>query len=224
MLPMPEPLRIIAVVGATGNATERCLDSARNIGSAITGKAFLLTGGDGSSAPAVKNAVIVGAGADAKIISILPDKGGLDPRGNRITVRTGLENGRNVVNALASDAMIVLEGGAGTLSEAAFAQMTGRCVIIFGGAETKFESAFADDKRWQKIVTQSAVMQSNLRVKCTAEVLKAYAREALVHGLKTSDPNAAVSHGMAAPLRGELPDIKDVNKDEYNAALKKLGR
>jgi uncharacterized protein (TIGR00725 family) len=228
---MPERLRIIAVVGATDKPEEITLmKSARAIGRAIRDNAILLTGGDGKSRGSVKDEAIIGAGADARIISILPEKdpdpasGGIDTTGNGIIVRTGLKNGRNVVNALAADAMIVLEGGAGTLSEAAFAQMTGRCVILFNGAETKFDGALNDAKRWQKIAKESSVMQSLLPVACTEEVLKLYAREALVHGFKTSNVNEAITHAIAAPLRAELPVIEGVNKEKYEAALSALGR
>jgi predicted Rossmann-fold nucleotide-binding protein len=232
---MPESLRIIAVVGMTKSQEvilkpdeATLMASARAIGREISGKAILLTGGDGKSPSSVKNEAIIGAGDDAKIISILqndPQNGGVDDAKNgRIVVSTGLKNGRNVVNALAADAMIVLEGGEGTLSEAAFAQMTGRCVILFGGAETKFEKAFSEGNRWREIAEQSAVMQSVLPVACTEEALKHYAREALAHGLKISDVYNAIKHAMTAPLRGELPPIKRVDKGKYEAALSRLGR
>jgi predicted Rossmann-fold nucleotide-binding protein len=224
--------RIIAVVGG-GRASLTVLANAGNLGAEIARMAILLTGGDGSDPTTVKDAAVLGAraacassGISSRIISILQEPGGL-AKGScaqgSCTIRSGLKHGRNVLNAVAADAMIVLEGMEGTLSEAAFAQMTGRRVILFGGAERNLAGALLKAD-FGRIATQAASQQEVLPVLCNATNVKKYAGEALANGFKTSNVQQAVAYAVAAPLLASLPPLAGVDPDEYQCLLKKFGR
>jgi uncharacterized protein (TIGR00725 family) len=227
--PAAEQPRIIAVVGG-GNVGTRVLEFARQLGAEIARDSILLTGGDGSKAhKAVKDAAVKGAQnafpSSARIISILQEPGGLTSGSG--TVRSGLLHGRNVLNAVAADAMIVLEGQEGTLSEAAFAYMTGRRVILFGGAEQALRNALdaaKEQKNFATIAEQSSKLQHALPVRCTAEAVQAAAQEALTKAFKTSDVKEAVDHARKAPLLASFPAVEGVDAAAYQALLKRFGR
>jgi len=227
--PSEERPRIIAVVGG-GNVGTGVLESARELGAEIARDSILLTGGDGSKAhKAVKDAAVRGAQkafpTSARIISILQESGGLTSGSS--TVRSGLLHGRNVLNAVASDAMIVLEGQEGTLSEAAFAYMTKRRVILFGGAEQALQNALDEAKEQKKFATiaaQSSKLQHALPVRCTAEAVQVAAQEALATAFRTSDVKEAVDHARKAPLLASFPAVEGVDAAAYQALLSRFGR
>ncbi|HEX9940990.1 MAG TPA: TIGR00725 family protein [Thermoanaerobaculia bacterium] len=92
--------------------------------------AVLLCGGrDGVMEAAAKGAREAGG----PTVGILP---GRDPRqGNPYldcAIATGLRDGRNWINAHASDVLIALEGGPGTLSEIGLALKIGKPVVYLG--------------------------------------------------------------------------------------------
>jgi len=220
-----ETLRFIAVVG--GDAKEPVLTQAKQLGGAIVQGAVLLTGGDHIKRPKhptkVKDAAIQGALAAEpntdRIISILQEAGGLKDS----VVRSALKNGRNALNALASDAMIVLPGEAGTLSEVAFAHMTGRCVIFFGGSESAIKMALAHE-RLPEIAEQSAALQHALPRPCTVNEIRKAAEDALIHGHRTSNVSEAVEFGVTAPLLATWPKIDAVSLEEWSALVRRFGR
>lgn len=216
--------RIIAVVGGSSRVPDDVLRDAGKLGAEIALHAILLTGGDGRNPETVKDAAVLGArgaSSSARIISILKDAGGLSPGSS--TIRSGMDHGRNVLNAVAGDAMVALEGGAGTLSEVAFAQMTGRRVIFFGGAETKLAKAL-QNADFSTIASQAAAQQGVLPVPCTAANVEKYARQALANGFKTRDVQQAVQHAMAAALLAALPPVNGVDPSEYARLLTRFGR
>lgn len=224
-----ETPRIIAVVGG-GKVGAGVLESARKLGAEIARDSILLTGGDGSKAhKAVKDAAVKGAQeafpTSARIISILQESGGIT-EGSGV-VRSGQLHGRNVLNAVASDAMIVLEGQEGTLSEAAFAYMTGRRLVLFGGAEHALSEALEEAKKEQKFATiaeQSSKLQHALPVRCTAEAVQVAAQKALATAFKTSDVKVAVDHARKAPLLACFPAVEGVDAAAYQALLSRFGR
>jgi uncharacterized protein (TIGR00725 family) len=223
--PAAETPRVIAVVGG-GSVSEDVLKAARELGAEIGRDSILLTGGDGSKPKkTVKDAAVQGARdafpTSARIISILQEPGGLTSGSN--TIRSGLLHGRNVLNAVAADAMIVLEGREGTLSEAAFAQMTGRRVILFGGAEKALAQAL-NTADFATIAKQSSKLQHALPIRCTAEAVKATAHDALSKAFKTSDVKEAVDFARAAPLLASFPAVDGVDAVEYQKLLTRLGR
>ena len=90
----------------------------------------VLTGGIGSLSRAVfEGAKMSKQYSDGCVISIVP---GFDPRvaldASDIQIATGLDEYRNVITAN-SDAVIAIGGGAGTLSEIAFAWSLKRLII-----------------------------------------------------------------------------------------------
>ena len=54
-------------------------------------------------------------------------------RSRRVVVPTGIGWARNSVNALAGDVVVAIGGGAGTLSELAYAWMHGRPILTLAG-------------------------------------------------------------------------------------------
>jgi len=67
-----------------------------------------------------------------------------------IVVATGLGHGRNFVNTNTADAVIVVGGGAGTLSEACFAQLLGKPVVALpasGGIAREIAGRRLDTRR-----------------------------------------------------------------------------
>jgi uncharacterized protein (TIGR00725 family) len=51
-----------------------------------------------------------------------------------VVIPTGLGHARNALTALAGDVVIAIGGGAGTLSELAFAWMHGRPIVVVEGS------------------------------------------------------------------------------------------
>ena len=106
---------------------------AERLGKALVDNGYrIITGGLGG----IMEAVWFGAKKssnyqDGDIISILP---GYDPSDasnpTDICIATGLDEGRNVIIGN-SDAIIAIGGGAGTLSEIAFAWMAKRLIIAY---------------------------------------------------------------------------------------------
>jgi uncharacterized protein (TIGR00725 family) len=127
---MARPRPHIAVSG--GNACTRATArAARAVGRALADAgAIVVCGGRGGVMEAAARG---GAERGGTVVGILP---GYDRRaGNRhltITIPTGLGHARNVVVAAAGDALIVLPGKHGTLSEVALARVLGRPVVVLG--------------------------------------------------------------------------------------------
>ncbi|HVR60273.1 MAG TPA: TIGR00725 family protein [Polyangia bacterium] len=123
------------VIGVMGPAAcdSATADVARAVGRAIAERgAVLLCGGRGG----VMEAAAEGArGAGGLTIGILP---GEDARASPpnafvdVALFTGLGEGRNWLNVCASDAIIAIGGGFGTLSEIALALKAKRPLVLFG--------------------------------------------------------------------------------------------
>jgi uncharacterized protein (TIGR00725 family) len=67
-----------------------------------------------------------------------------------IAVATGLGRGRNLVNANTADALIIVGGGVGTLSEACFAYLGGKPVVALpaaGGVAEEIAGRRLDSRR-----------------------------------------------------------------------------
>ncbi len=115
--PWARPFRI-GVIGA-GEARAEGLDTARQVGRAIArAEAILVCGGLGG----VMAAAAEGAAEEGgTVIGFLP---GQDERvaapGVTVPIPTGLGEARNVLVVRASEAVIAVAGGWGTLSEACF--------------------------------------------------------------------------------------------------------
>lgn len=126
MRPMTPPLRI-GVIGAA-DATPTGKDAAYAVGRALgLAGAVIVCGGGGG----VMEAASEGASSEGGlVIGFLP---GSDPRassdGVAIPVATGLGEMRNALIVRASEALIVIEGGWGTLNEAALCMKIGRPLV-----------------------------------------------------------------------------------------------
>lgn len=121
------PRRYVAVCGAT-EATPSQLDAAREVGRLLAESgAVVINGGYGG----VSEAASAGAaGAGGVVVGLLSevDRDGANPH-LTISLPTGLGQGRNLLIVTASESVIAIGQGWGTLSEIALARRLGRLVI-----------------------------------------------------------------------------------------------
>ncbi len=122
--------RRVSVIGA-GACDESVHALARELGERLAREGFIVVCGglDG-----VMRGVCEGADAAGGLtIGILPgdDRGAANPHVH-IPMATSLSHMRNYLVILNGDVVIAVEGGAGTLSELALAQKTGKTVIALG--------------------------------------------------------------------------------------------
>ncbi len=130
----PRPL--VAVAGGAEVARgSRNWQLAEEVGRRLVSSGHrVLTGGRGG----VMSAAAQGARAASSyqagdIVALLPTGESSGPRGDHdIVIPTGLGHLRNAIIARA-DALIAIGGGAGTLSEIAYAWMNGRLIIALRG-------------------------------------------------------------------------------------------
>ena len=105
------------------------MNYAREIGALLAGQqAITLTGGIGGH-QTVKD-VAMDAAATGRRISIMKGGAGVVLQDKHLTLNSGMEDARNVLNAYAADAVIALSGGFGTLTEVAFAAIAGRLILF----------------------------------------------------------------------------------------------
>jgi uncharacterized protein (TIGR00725 family) len=135
------PRRYVAVVGpgAGADPASELLEAAREVGRGLAAAdAAILCGGLGGVMEAVSLGAQEGGGL---CVGLLP--GGRRDEGNRylsLALATGLGEARNALIVQASDAVIAIGEGYGTLSEIALALRSGRHVV---GLQT-WELAEAD--------------------------------------------------------------------------------
>lgn len=125
------------VVGIMGGATAspRVLALAEAMGRRIATEGWILLNG-GRDAGVMAASARGAAAAGGLVIGILPGRDGTGAApGLTIAIPTGLGDARNVVNILASDVVIALPGGAGTLSEIAHAMKNDRPLVLLGWPE-----------------------------------------------------------------------------------------
>lgn len=119
------------VVGVMGGAlaSEQTLELARELGRLIAEKGWVLLNG-GRDCGVMAASAAGASEAGGLVVGILPGDNleGAAP-GLTIAIPTGMGDGRNVINALASEVLFALPGGAGTLSEISLALKNSRNVI-----------------------------------------------------------------------------------------------
>ncbi|UCH10155.1 MAG: DNA-binding protein [Fidelibacterota bacterium] len=105
---------------------------ARELGQALANEGWIVLNGGRDAG--VMAAVSAGAASvGGTVIGILPDKD-LSRASPDLTIpiRTGLGDGRNVLNILSSDIVVALPGSAGTLSEIALALKHQKPLLLLG--------------------------------------------------------------------------------------------
>ena len=122
------------VIGVMGGAVAKpvVLADAHEVGRLIALEEWvLLTGGrnEGVMAEASRGASCAGG----LVIGVLPGDS-IDEAAPHVDVAipTGMGDARNAINVLASQVVIALPGGAGTVSEIALALKSGRPVVLLG--------------------------------------------------------------------------------------------
>lgn len=129
------PVLYIGVIGA-GECTKKEASLAEEVGSEIARRgAVLICGGKGG----VMEASAKGARrADGIVIGILPGRNRSDSNPYlTIALPTGLGDARNAVITCASDVLIAISGGYGTLSEIGLALKMGKPVVGLSTWEMK---------------------------------------------------------------------------------------
>lgn len=122
---------IIGVMGG-GEVSPETASLARTLGQAIADEGWILLSGGRNAG--VMTAVSQGAAESGGIVvGILPDRD-LQRASPHLTIpiRTGLGDGRNIINILSSDVVVALPGGSGTLSEISLALKSGRPLLLLG--------------------------------------------------------------------------------------------
>jgi uncharacterized protein (TIGR00725 family) len=121
---------IIAVVGGGEKSVEfgsPTYKLAQEVGKRIAERGGILLCGGGSGV--MEAAAQAAFDVSKRTVGIMKKRKGGKKKGLGLMVWTGLGEGRNYVNAASADAMIALEGEAGTLSEIALALKLGKPIF-----------------------------------------------------------------------------------------------
>jgi uncharacterized protein (TIGR00725 family) len=156
---MPAPA--IAVCGASRVIDPAIAALAREVGAAVarSGATLVCGGMDGVMHAACMGAAearTLAGGQGGLIVGITPTarKADANPYCD-VVIPTGLGPARNSVVVLAGDAVILIGGGAGTLTEAAFAWQYGKPIVALvpsGGWAASLAGQGIDDRRADWIV------------------------------------------------------------------------
>lgn len=126
---------IVGVMGPGENATPDDNEMAFELGRAIATEGWVvLTGGRSFG---IMDATMKGArDANGLTIGVLPDSNDKNASENaQIRIVTGMGSGRNLINVLSSQIIVVLGMAAGTASEVALAIKSGKKVILLNQDE-----------------------------------------------------------------------------------------
>lgn len=195
---------IIAVFGGN-SVSPQTLQAADDLATAVIGAGhILLTGGSLRGSATVKGRAMNAAlrcSDNARVVGILP-QGKSEPSRppHRTFITTPWSSyGRNPLNGFLADAAFVLQGGVGTLSEAAFAVALSKPVIFVGRAD-----AF------------SAWNLGNDALKALSEGLKTFP------GLFSDRSPEALIEAVHTRMTTDWADLKDVNAQNLVATLTAL--
>jgi len=162
--PTPRPFQV-TLIGSSYAGPETCA-AAEAIGELLAENGITLVtgGGGGVMAAAARGAARRGGLA----VGILPgtDAAAANPWCG-VVIPTGLGHARNALTALAGDAVIVLGGAAGTLSEIAFAWMHGRPILTLaghGGWADRIGEMPIDDREGSWIVPCASIQELEARL------------------------------------------------------------
>jgi uncharacterized protein (TIGR00725 family) len=162
---MPAPA--ISVCGASRIIDPAVGEIARAVGAGIVraGCTLVCGGRDGVMEAACRGAAEArAAGAGGLIVGILPGdrKDDANPWCD-VVIPTGIGYARNSIVVLAGDVTILVGGGSGTLSEAAFAWQFGRPVVAVvpsGGWAAMLAGKALDDRRGDWIVAAATAEEA----------------------------------------------------------------
>lgn len=136
----------IAVIGSSGVIDSKLFSLAYEVGQEIAKRgAVLICGGRDGIMEAVSKGVKDGAGIS---VGIVPSYTGKDANPYlTITIATGIGFARNTLVVASSDAVIVIGGRAGTLSELAIASLLNKPLIalIKGGGVAKIAEKLVEE-------------------------------------------------------------------------------
>jgi uncharacterized protein (TIGR00725 family) len=158
-----------------GSADPPLLALAESVGAALARLGItVVTGGRGGIMDAASRGAVNAGGTALGIVpSTDPDEA--SPWCS-IVVPTGMGHARNALTALAGDFVVVIGGGAGTLSETALAWIHGRPILVCAGSGGWADLA-ADhppDRRGSSTITRCAdlpALEHAIRVLCAARGL-----------------------------------------------------
>ena len=125
---------IIGVMGG-GEVPQEISLLARDLGQALATEGWVVLSGGRNAG--VMAAVSEGAAtAGGWVVGVLPDRD-LRRASPHLTlpIRTGLGDGRNIINILSSDVVVALPGGPGTRSEIALALNNNKPLLLLGWTE-----------------------------------------------------------------------------------------
>jgi len=155
--PKRRRLQILVVGYNEDSCTPVAREAAYRVGAEIARNgAVLVTGGLGG----VMEAAARGAYENGGItLSIIPQKE-IDEANPYSTVvaATGIGHMRNFINVYSADGVIVVGGGAGTLTEIAAAYIEGKPIVTLlgtGGVADEYAGKYIDDRRRVKIYAAS---------------------------------------------------------------------
>jgi hypothetical protein len=150
--------RVLFQVAVLGSDADLCSKNAyriaEDVGKELGNAGFVVITGGGSG---VMEAACKGAKkAGALTVGILfgQDKAEANPYCD-IIIPTGLGFARDSINAYSADAVVLVEGGVGTLSEATYAYFDDIPIIAMvesGGIAHKYAGKFLDKRRTERII------------------------------------------------------------------------
>lgn len=138
---------IVGVIGKSNSKDVDELESARLVGRSIArNRAILLTGGKpDENDRSIKSTAMLGAQEveNSRVVGVLPgEEAKTEIAYRRLLITTPYSSGgRNPINGMTPDIVLVFQGGAGTLSELAFALVNAtKPIVLLGSYESMCKS------------------------------------------------------------------------------------
>ncbi|MDW8041935.1 MAG: TIGR00725 family protein [Nitrososphaerota archaeon] len=142
-------MQVLVIGYNRDTCTERAAELAYRVGRAVaTRGAVLVSGGLGGVMEAASKGAVEAGGL---VLGIIPQKDmkEANPYCN-VVVATGMGHLRNFLNVYSSDGVIVVGGGAGTLTELAAAYIEGKPIVAVmgsGGVADEFANRYLDERK-----------------------------------------------------------------------------
>ncbi|MCD6403098.1 MAG: TIGR00725 family protein [Candidatus Aenigmarchaeota archaeon] len=146
---------IVGVVGQSVGATEEQIKAAERVGRLLAKRNVVVVCGGRNIG--IMDAVAKGVEEEGGIcVGILPEED-LSQASRHLTIPipTGMGYARNRIVALASDALIVVGGGVGTLTEVSYAYLQGKPIVVIKGLGSiceQYIGKYLDSKKITKLM------------------------------------------------------------------------